>query len=185
MSPIRQRMIDDMRLRNFSPHTRDAYVRAVAQFTKHFMKPPDTLTPEHVREYLLHLVQVQRVAWSRLRACRKGVASVRPHQAGRCPNGGRLRAPSPPSRGCRVMPSWSSQLDLQDVVRIDLDKAVLLRHPPPGPLRVGPETLGGQVVDDVFGRVVDPVRRAKRRPQCVHVEPQAVVSPKSASDFDS
>lgn len=37
MTPIRQRMIDDMRLRNFSPHTQDAYVRAVAQFTRHFM----------------------------------------------------------------------------------------------------------------------------------------------------
>jgi site-specific recombinase XerD len=57
-------MIEDMQLRNFSPHTQEAYVRAVAQFTKHFMLPPQTLTADHVRQYLLHLVQERHVSWS-------------------------------------------------------------------------------------------------------------------------
>ena len=73
MTPIRQRMIDDMQLRNFSPHTRDAYVRAVAQFTKHFMLPPETLTADHVREYLLHLVRERRAAWSTYNQVRCGL----------------------------------------------------------------------------------------------------------------
>lgn len=64
MTPIRQRMIDDMRLRNFSPHTQDAYLRAVRQFTKHFMRPPETLTADHVRQFLLHLVQQRKASWS-------------------------------------------------------------------------------------------------------------------------
>ena len=34
MTPIRKRMIEDMQLRNLSPHTQEAYVRAVAHFTK-------------------------------------------------------------------------------------------------------------------------------------------------------
>lgn len=62
MTPIRQRMIEDMRLRNFSVHTQNAYVRAVALFTRHFMLPPETLTADHVREYLLHLVQERHAA---------------------------------------------------------------------------------------------------------------------------
>jgi integrase/recombinase XerD len=73
MTPIRQRMIEDMRLRNFSRHTQDAYVRAVAHFTKHFMQPPETLTAEQVRDYLLHLVQKRHVAWSTYNQVRCGL----------------------------------------------------------------------------------------------------------------
>jgi integrase/recombinase XerD len=72
-SPIRQRMIEDMRLRNFSPHTQNAYVRAVALFTRHFMLPPETLTADHVREYLLHLVQKRHAAWSTYNQIRCGL----------------------------------------------------------------------------------------------------------------
>jgi site-specific recombinase XerD len=73
MTPIRQRMIEDMRLRNFSTHTQDAYVRAVAHFTRHFMLPPETLTADQVREYLLHLVQKRHVAWSTYNQVRCGL----------------------------------------------------------------------------------------------------------------
>ena len=73
MSPIRKRMLDDMQLRNFSPHTQSAYIRAVAQFTRHFMKPPETLAGEQVREYLLHLVQERRVGWSLYNQTRCGL----------------------------------------------------------------------------------------------------------------
>ena len=64
MTPLRQRMIEDMQLRNFSPHTREAYVRAVAKFAKHFARPPDQLGPEEVRAYLVDMVQRRRVSWS-------------------------------------------------------------------------------------------------------------------------
>ncbi len=64
MTPLRQRMIEDMQLRNFSPHTREAYVRAVAKFAKHFAHPPDRLGPEEVRAYLVDMVQRRRVSWS-------------------------------------------------------------------------------------------------------------------------
>ena len=56
VSPLRQRMIDDMTIRNMSPLTQKAYVRAVKNFSLHFMKSPDKLTFENVREYHLHLV---------------------------------------------------------------------------------------------------------------------------------
>jgi site-specific recombinase XerD len=47
-------MLEDMQMRNFSPHTREAYVRAVAQFARHFNKPPDQLGTPEVHAYLLH-----------------------------------------------------------------------------------------------------------------------------------
>jgi integrase/recombinase XerD len=56
ISPLRQRMIDDMTIRNMSPLTHKAYIRAVKNFSLHFMKSPDKLTFEDVRKYHLHLV---------------------------------------------------------------------------------------------------------------------------------
>ena len=64
MTPLRRRMIDDMTLRNFTKATIDAYVRAVARFALHFHCSPDLLGREHVRSYLLHLLQEQHVSHS-------------------------------------------------------------------------------------------------------------------------
>lgn len=63
MTPLRQRFLDDMRMRNLSANTQDAYVRVVAAFARYFGRAPDLLGPEHVREYLLHLIG-RKAAWS-------------------------------------------------------------------------------------------------------------------------
>ena len=64
MTPLRQRLIEDIRLRNFSEHTVEAYVRAVAHFARHYGRSPEQLSDEHVRRYLLYLVQERKVSWS-------------------------------------------------------------------------------------------------------------------------
>jgi integrase/recombinase XerD len=56
MTPLRQRYIDDLRLKNFSPGTIRVYVHAVAKFAQHFGRSPDTLTHEEVRAYLIQLI---------------------------------------------------------------------------------------------------------------------------------
>ena len=56
VTPLRQRMIGDMTIRNMSPLTKKSYVRAVKNFSKFFRQSPDKLTFEHVRAYQLHLV---------------------------------------------------------------------------------------------------------------------------------
>ena len=56
MGPLRQRYIDDLRLKNFSSKTIKVYVAAVAKFAKHFGRSPDQLSQEDVRAYLIHLM---------------------------------------------------------------------------------------------------------------------------------
>jgi integrase/recombinase XerD len=59
MTPLRQRMVEDMQLRNYSAHTMRAYLHCVADFTRHFRTSPAHLGPEQVRTYQLFLVQDQ------------------------------------------------------------------------------------------------------------------------------
>jgi integrase/recombinase XerD len=66
VSALRQKMTEDLQIRNYSPHTIEAYVRCVAHFARHFGKSPDLLTPAHVREYQLHLVQQRKDCWGTL-----------------------------------------------------------------------------------------------------------------------
>ena len=56
MSELRHRMIDDMRIRNFSPSTIDGYVRRVRFFAEHFSQSPEELGLEHIREYQVFLI---------------------------------------------------------------------------------------------------------------------------------
>jgi site-specific recombinase XerD len=64
MTPLRQRMLEDLQIRNYSPHTIDAYLRSVAQFAKHFHTSPDRLGPEHIRTYQQFLMAEQKASWS-------------------------------------------------------------------------------------------------------------------------
>jgi hypothetical protein len=56
-------MLEDMRMRNLSPRTQEAYVRAVARFALHFGKSPDQLGREDIRAYLLTLIE-RRGSWN-------------------------------------------------------------------------------------------------------------------------
>jgi site-specific recombinase XerD len=70
MTALRQRMIEDMRLRNLSRHTIDSYVLAVKQFANHFKRSPEQSTGEDVRQYLLYLVQEKHASYSRYNIAR-------------------------------------------------------------------------------------------------------------------
>jgi site-specific recombinase XerD len=70
MTPLRRRMTEDLILRNRTPQTIKAYTGWVADFARYFHTPPDRLGPEHVRSYLLHLVQDRQVSWDVYRQAR-------------------------------------------------------------------------------------------------------------------
>ena len=56
ISPLRQRMIDDMRMRKFSPKTQAGYIRAVCKLAGFLGRSPDTATVEDLRRFQLHMV---------------------------------------------------------------------------------------------------------------------------------
>ena len=57
VSPLRQRMIDDMRMRRLSDKTQSAYIRAVRQLAAFLGRPPDGASAEDLRRFQLHLVE--------------------------------------------------------------------------------------------------------------------------------
>ena len=51
MTSLRRRMIEDMQVRNLSPHTQTSYVQQVSLFARYFSKSPEVLGPEEIRSY--------------------------------------------------------------------------------------------------------------------------------------
>ena len=64
VSPLRQRMIDDMTARRFSEATQKDYVRNVRNFTAFLGRSPDTATSDDLRRFQLHMAQQQVSPWS-------------------------------------------------------------------------------------------------------------------------
>jgi integrase/recombinase XerD len=56
VTPLRQRMLEDMRMRKLEPRTQEAYVRAVRKLAAYLHRSPDTATVDELRDFQLHLV---------------------------------------------------------------------------------------------------------------------------------
>jgi integrase/recombinase XerD len=73
ISPLRQRMLEDMNMRRFVPDTQREYIRAVKRLTTFLGRSPDTATPEELRAFQLHLTETgvhpNRVVKHCVRAC--------------------------------------------------------------------------------------------------------------------
>src|SRR5882672_1941182 len=62
MTPLRQRMLEDMQLRDFSRHTQDSYLLQFTQFARYFAKSPEVLGPEEIPTYQLYLATEKKLA---------------------------------------------------------------------------------------------------------------------------
>ena len=62
MGILRDRMIEEMKLRNFSAATQKSYLYAVTRLTKHYKRPPDQLDKEQIRAYLVHLTVEKKLS---------------------------------------------------------------------------------------------------------------------------
>ena len=62
MTPLRQRMLEDMQLRGLSARTQGCYVAAVRQLAQHYRRSPTQITEEDLRQYFLYLANEKQVA---------------------------------------------------------------------------------------------------------------------------
>ncbi|MBM4042972.1 MAG: integrase, partial [Planctomycetes bacterium] len=62
MTPLRQRMIEDMQVRNLSPRTQESYLFQAGLFARHFDRSPALLGPEEIRAYQLYLTNEKKLA---------------------------------------------------------------------------------------------------------------------------
>lgn len=62
VSSLRQRMIEDMTVRNFAPNTQQSYLQQVSLFARYFGKSPEQLGPEQIRTYQIYLAEDRKVA---------------------------------------------------------------------------------------------------------------------------
>ncbi len=92
---LRQRMTHDLRLAGLADRTQDAYLRAVRNLAAHFRTPPDRLSEDQVRQYLLHLKDDRHFAPASLGIAYSGIKFFYSHTAPRdWPTLKRLRAPA-------------------------------------------------------------------------------------------
>ena len=64
ITPLRQRLLDDLQLHGLAAKTQDAYVRAVRQLAEYYHRSPEQISEEELRQYLLHLQRDRHVAAS-------------------------------------------------------------------------------------------------------------------------
>jgi len=64
MTHLRKMMLEELERRNYAQTTIDCYIQTIEDFARHFQRPPDQLTPEHIREYQAYLFPREKLAAS-------------------------------------------------------------------------------------------------------------------------
>lgn len=62
MTPLRQKLIDEIQLRGFSINTQDSYERCVNGLARFYHRSPDQITDDEIKAYLLHLLRERKLA---------------------------------------------------------------------------------------------------------------------------
>lgn len=73
MTALRQRVKEELRLRNYSPETIRSYTGTIADLARYLLKSPDQLGPEHIRIYLLYLRTERKLSWQTLQGRRSAL----------------------------------------------------------------------------------------------------------------
>jgi integrase/recombinase XerD len=85
MTPLRQRFIEDLQLRNRSPRTIEVYVMHLKAYARHFGQSPDQLGLDHAHRYILFLLHDKKASWS---AYNQAVSALRFFYQVTCPTDG-------------------------------------------------------------------------------------------------
>ena len=62
MTPLRQRVLDELQRRNYSSATTRGYIHAIRQYAEYFGKSPEQLGGEEIRRFALHLLREKKLA---------------------------------------------------------------------------------------------------------------------------
>ena len=62
MTSLRQRITEDMQMRNLAPNTQQSYLQQISLFARHFSKSPEVLGPEQIRAYQVYLTNEKKLA---------------------------------------------------------------------------------------------------------------------------
>ncbi len=62
MTSLRQRLTEDMQVRNLALNTQTSYLQQVSLFARHFEKSPEQLGPEQIRDYQVYLTNEKKLA---------------------------------------------------------------------------------------------------------------------------
>lgn len=73
MTPLRQRMLNDLRVRNLAENTQKSYLQAVTGLARYYRRSPDQLAVREVQDYLLYLSQERHLAWKSCNTIRHGL----------------------------------------------------------------------------------------------------------------
>jgi site-specific recombinase XerD len=160
MTPLRARMLADLRLGNYAPRTCKIYVQCVAQFAAYFGRPPDELGKEEVRTYFTHLVDEKQISLS---SYKQAVSALRFFYGVTLDRQDMIGYIRPP-RSERKLPVVLSQEEIRrlfDAVTNTKHKAALLTAYAGG-LRAG-EVVGLRIEDIDSERMLIHVRLGKGR----------------------
>ena len=100
MTPLRARMIEDMKLAGLADKTQEVYQQAVRGLAKHDRRPPDQLSEAEVRRYLLD-VREQGAARGTFKTCHYGIQFFYRQTLGRDWPLFKKRSDCPSRSGCR------------------------------------------------------------------------------------
>ena len=73
MTPLRQRMINDMTVRGLAENTKKSYLNSVTGLARHYRRSPDRISAPEVQDYLIHLHEQQGLTWQCCNCVRHGV----------------------------------------------------------------------------------------------------------------
>ena len=73
MSELKQKMVREMQLRNFSPRTQEAYLHAVTGLVRHYKKHPKDIVHKEIEDYILHMRNNQGMAWNTCNVAISGI----------------------------------------------------------------------------------------------------------------
>jgi integrase/recombinase XerD len=73
MTKLRQKMTEELRLRNSSEDTIRSYIGSIERFARHYDESPEQMDAEQVRSYLLHLLEERKLSWSAIHVNRSAL----------------------------------------------------------------------------------------------------------------